>query len=108
MPEFGGKLDERLEYKPPFRHTRMRDLQLGRIDREAAEQQDIDVDISRPFGNGPPTPHLSFDVRDSEEQPHRVKLCAGLDDYVEELRLISHLYRLGLVERRHSLDLEIL
>src|SRR5207253_9126190 len=82
----------------------MRDHEFFRVDDRISEEQDIDINDARTFFLETPAAHLPFQIKDSGKQLLRHLLGAEFNGAIQEPRLSSESYRLGLVKRRYGLD----
>ena len=59
---------QRLQYKSPLRHSRMRNLQFRGLHHRVAEQQDVEIDLARTFRDPSFSPHRPFYLLQSHQQ----------------------------------------
>src|SRR5579884_2832873 len=95
------ELRQRHLYEGPLTHTGMRQRQLGGGPLLARVEQQVNVDLAW-AEPGPLAPSLlPLDLLGREQQILRAEVRLGLDYCVEEGRLLAHVHRLGLVQRRY-------
>src|SRR5579862_4142834 len=99
MPDVGCNFGQRLQNEASLVHGGMRNLQLRYADHGIAEQQDVDIDGARAFGQCAPPAHLLLDGEDLRQENFRHQLGAQRDRAIQEPGLRRELHRLGLVER---------
>jgi hypothetical protein len=65
VAEIGGDLRQRFEDKPPFRDSRVRNLELWCFDYEFAVKEQVDVNRTRSFRNNSLSAHLALNPLDT-------------------------------------------
>jgi hypothetical protein len=102
----GRKIGERGQDKATVGHPRVRNFQLGAADHGPAEQQDIDIDSARAFGDGADAAEFAFDPAGAGEQLHGEQSGLAFDYQVEKPSLVGVVDGLSLVGGRDAKDVD--
>src|SRR5689334_20046790 len=104
MPEVGRKFQKRYEGEAAFGEPGVRDYEIRSPDDEIREQENVDVDGARAFGDGAPAPELLLYLASPPQQLQRKEVGLGFRNQVEKPALARQVRGFRFVDGRDAPD----